>query len=266
MDARDGPFHFQRLRPVPERIMRVTQNALFDTLQRAEPFLDENAEHLAGVDFTAARKRLSEVLTSFSTHALDQDIGDRGAKGETAKQRQLRGKLRVEQMQPIATIARRNLRSVPEFRALQMPKQSVRGQAFNVSARGMADAATIHKDALVAHGLPSTFLDDLKAGVGKLETSMSEREKSRAQRVGATKGLAVEEKNGLTVLSVIDALVKKAVGEDNDALLRKWQSIRLVRSRTGPTSAPAATTQPQPAPATTPSTPAAVAGPAPTAP
>ena len=95
---------------------------------------------------------------------------------------------------------------------------------------------------------------------------MSEREKSRAQRVGATKGLAVEEKNALTVLSVIDALVKKAVGEDNDALLRKWQSIRLVRSRTGPSTAPAATTQPQPAPVTTPSAPTAVAGPAPTAP
>jgi hypothetical protein len=244
--------------------MRDTQNAVFGALQRGEHFLDENGVALSGVDFTAARKRLDEVLTSFSTHALDQDVGDRGAKGETAKQRQLRLKLRVEQMEPIAIIARRNLRSVPEFKSLQMPKQSVRGQAFNVSARGMADAATIHKDTLVAHGLPSTFLDDLKAGVDKLETSMSEREKSRTQRVGATKGLTVEEKNGQTVLSVLDALVQQALGGDNEALLRKRQSARLIRRSTGNSSAPAATTQV--APATAASTPAATAASAPAAP
>jgi hypothetical protein len=35
-----------------------------------------------------------------STHAVDQDANNRSAKGETEKQRQLRLKLRTEQMQP----------------------------------------------------------------------------------------------------------------------------------------------------------------------
>lgn len=233
--------------------MRDRQNAILDALQRTQRYLDENSAFLTGVDFTAARKRLDDVEATFSTHALDQDVGDRGAKGETAKQRQLRLKLRLEQMEPIAVIARRNLRSVPEFKALQMPKQAVRGQAFIASARGMADAATIHKDTLIAHGLPSTFLDDLKAGIAKLATSQSDREKSRTQRVGATKGLTVEALNGQTVLSVLDALVQQALGGDNESLLRKWQSVRLVRRSTANTAAaatPAAT--PAPAAATTP--------------
>lgn len=229
--------------------MRDTQNAVFDALQRSQRFFDENGVLLTGVDFTGARKRLDEVVESFAAHALDQDVGERGAKGETAKQRQLRLKLRLELLEPIATIARRNLRSVPEFKALQMPKQAVRGQGFIASARGMADAATIHKDTLVAHGLPSTFLEDLKAGIAKLEASMSDREKHRTQRVGATKGLTVEEKNGETVLSVLDALVQQSLGGSNDALLRKWQAVRLVRrstanttaTPTAPTSAPAST-------------------------
>jgi len=137
-------------------------------------------------------------------------------------------------------------------------------QTFRASARGMADAATVHKDTLVVHGLPATHLDDLEAGIVKLETSISDREKGRAERAGATKGLAVEEKNGQTVLSVLDSLVEQALGGDNESLLRKWQSVRRIRRRAvNTTSTPAPATQPTP---TTTSQPTPATGaPAPTA-
>lgn len=216
--------------------MRHAENAVFGALLRAERYLDENNALLSGVDFTAARKRLDTILRSFSGHAVDQNVGDRNAKGETAKQQQLRLKLRGEQMEPIAVIARHNLRSAPEFRSLQMPKRKAVGPAFIASAKGMADAAMIHKETLIEHGLPATFVDDFKAGIAKLESSMSDREKNRAQRVGATKGLAVERKNGQTLLSVLDALVQQALGSDNEALMRKWQAVRHVRRSTANTT------------------------------
>jgi hypothetical protein len=219
--------------------MKDKEDAVFDALIRAKPFLDENAALFTGADLTAARKRLDDVIASFSANAVDQNVGIRGAKGETAKQQQLRLKLRTEQMKPIATIARHNLRAVPEFKALQMPSKSVRGQAFIASAKGMSEAATIHKDTLVGHGLPPTFLDDLNTGIANLVTSQSDREKSRTLRIGATKALSLEEKNGQTVLSVLDALVQQALGGSNDALLRKWQSVRLVRRRTANVNTPA---------------------------
>ncbi len=239
------------------------QDALSNALSGAQGFLDENEAQLAGVDFTAARKRLDEVAASLSSHAFDQDVGDRGALAETAKQRQFRDKLRQEQMEPIALIARRNLRTAPEFTALQMPKPSTRGPAFLASGSGMADAATIHKDTLIAHGLPATFLDDFKAAIAKLSESLTVRQKNVSQRVKATEGLSVEEKKGRTVLRVLDALVKQAVG-DNAALLRQWKSARLIRRRPG--SRPGATA-PATTPAATPSaapTPAAVTAVAPT--
>lgn len=232
--------------------MKVRDDAVLDALQRAQPFLDENATALTSVDFTAARKRLDDVEASFSAHALDQDVGERVAKGETAKQLQLRMKLRSEQMQPIAVVARGNLRTVPEFKSLQMPKPRQHGQAFIASARGMADSAAIHKEILVAHGLPSTFLDDFTAGITKLEDSLNEREKSRTKRVGATKGLNVEAKNGRTVLRILDALMQQALS-DNEPLLRAWKSARLIRRRPGGNSAPPApATTSQTAPATAP--------------
>jgi hypothetical protein len=72
-----------------------------------------------------------------------------------------------------------------------------------------------------------------------------------ADDVGATKGCTVEEKNGETVLSVIDALVRQSLGGTNDALLRKWESVRLIRRTTANSSSVAATSQATPAPGTT---------------
>ena len=219
--------------------MKNTENAVLDALRRAQPFLDENAAALTGVDFAPARKRLDDVVTSFTAHAFDQDVGNRGAKGETAKQRQLRLKLRSHKMEPVALIARRNLRTTPEFKSLQMPKPSLIGPAFLASARGMADAAMIHQDTLVEHGLPPTFLDAFTAAVTKFEDSLKAREKNRSQRIEATKGLDVEEKHGRTVLNVLDALMQQALA-DNEPLLRAWKAARLIRRKPGGVATPAA--------------------------
>jgi hypothetical protein len=212
---------------------------VLDALQRAQGFLDENGTVLTGLDLTTARNRLDDVVASFTTHALNQDVGARGAKGETEKQRQLRITIRRDQMRPIAIIARQNLKSTPEFKALQMPRPSSHGPAFVASGTGMADAAMLHKDLLVGHGLQPTFLEDLKAGIAKYETSLSDRETHRNQRVGATKGLAVEERNGRTILKILDPQVMQAAGND-ESLLRAWQSARLIRRRSGRASGVAA--------------------------
>ncbi|MFL5613872.1 MAG: hypothetical protein ACJ796_09465 [Gemmatimonadaceae bacterium] len=221
--------------------MRQSQNAVLAALRRAHDFLLENAALLAVLlDLTGALRRLAKVLESFTAHAYDQDFGDRGAKGETAKQRQLRVSLRRHQMEPIAVIARGNLRKVPEFAALQMPKQWVRGQALIASANAMIDAAAKHHDMLIEQGLSSNFIDEFKEAVEKLASSMGERERSRTRRTSATKGLDVEEKNARMILNVLDAHLERVL-VDNEPLLRGWQGARLIRRQPGGPAAPAAT-------------------------
>jgi len=242
--------------------MRFLQNAVLAALKRVQAFLDEYAAVLAAlVDLTAARKRLDDVVASFSDHAYQQDAGNRGAKGETAKQRQLRLSLRSQQMDPIALIARKNLRSTPEFAALQMPKSSVVGEGFIASARAMADAATVHKDTFVEHGLPATFLDDFKAAITKLDSSITDREASFNRRLAATKGLDTKEKQGRLVLNVLDSLVEPALA-NNDALLRGWEGARKIRRRPGPTTPVPATPAPTTPTGGTPSTPSTSGTPA----
>ena len=122
--------------------MLSRQDAVQAALLRARRFATENAAQLtSAVDLTVARQRLDAVIASFTTHAVDQDANNRSAKCETEMQRQLRLKLRTEQMQPIAYVARRNLRSVPDFKALQMPRRTAKGGVFLASAQAMVNAA-----------------------------------------------------------------------------------------------------------------------------
>ena len=136
--------------------LRSIQGAILEALLRAQRFLTENQTQLSSsVDLTVVRRRLDDVITSFTTHAVDQEGSSRSAKGETEKQRKLRLDLRTQHMAPIAEIARRSLRAVPEFKSLQMPSRWTKGTAFLEIARAMLGGASIHKDALLERGLPA---------------------------------------------------------------------------------------------------------------
>lgn len=219
--------------------MKYRQIALLEALRRAQRFLDVNAALLTGVELAAARTRLDEVIVTLSEYALNQVAGDRHARRETSKQCELSHELRLELMQPIAVIARHCLRDVPEFKALQMPRAKARRHDLIARARCMAIAADAHKETFVAYGLPSSFVDDIEAAVTKIESSEHDRTCSRSQRASATAGLTVEERNGQTVLCVLDALVQQA-SHDNEPLLRAWKEARQVRRRSANTTSPAA--------------------------
>jgi len=238
--------------------MLVRQNAVNSALLRAQRFCAENLAELTDADLTTARKRLDDVIVSFSTHGVVQKATDREVKGENAKQQQLRLTLRTDVMRPIAEIARRNLRTVPEFRALQMPQFGVTGPAFIADATGMVQAATIHKQTLIERGMPADFLDQFQAALTQLQQSVSDRDQSLARRVGATQALADLEKEGRSVLKVLDAQIRRAL-RDNVALLAAWENARAIRRQaTTPTPAPTnqtTTSTSSAAPTSTPATP-----------
>jgi len=241
--------------------MRVRTNAVLAALLRARRFVTENlAQLMKAVDIAVVIMRLDGIIANLSAHAVDQDANNRSAKGETEKQRQLRLKLRTEQMKPIAEIARRNLRTVPEFKALQLPPRSAKGGAFLASAQAMANAATIHKEALLERGLPADFLDQFQATLTTLEGSISDREKSRTRRIGATKGLVFEEQEGRSLLRVLDAQVQRAL-RGNESLLATWKSARTIHERPASASTTSSTTPATPTttPANTPTTPVVAA-------
>lgn len=212
--------------------MMSRQNAVFEAARNSRRFCAENEAALKSVDMSVACKRLDDVIASFTIHAYDQDAHNRSAKGETEKQRQIRLTLRRQQMTPIAEIARRNLSTVPEFKELQLPPRSAKGGAFLASAQAMVDAALKYKDALLERGLPADSFDQFQGLLTTFAASVADREQNRNQRMGATKGLAFEEKEARSVLKVLDALVRRALG-GNAALLGAWDAARRIYYKSG---------------------------------
>jgi hypothetical protein len=218
--------------------MKYRESAVTEALKRVRSIFAEHREELSAAypdDFARAQQKVDEILARLTTLGVEQDSSARGALGETEKQRQLRLDLRKEWLHPIAVIARRNLRKVPEFTALEMPKASLVSHAFTASARGMAAAAEVHSEALIGYGLPETFVADLNRAVKEFEASLLDRESNRNRRVAATKGLEAATKEARTVLAVLDGLVRRWA-KGNEPLQRQWESARHIRHRPGPVS------------------------------
>ena len=239
--------------------MKSREEAVLETLQGMQRFLDDNTALLGAVNSSGARKTLDDIATQLATHAVDQFGGHRTSQAETAKQRQLRLSLRSDQMRPIAEIARQKLRAQPEFTKLSLPPSRFKGAKLTAAARDMANAAQTYTDVFVQAGLAADFVAQLRAAADRLDQSLGVRRESRGQRAGATTGLQAQTTEARKIIRVIDSLVRPKL-DTNEPLLRAWevashiQRARKTVSKTSTDQAPAAST-----PTATPSSPVPIA-------
>ena len=100
--------------------MQSTHSTVLNTLQRVQRFMDTSADALGTLNTSGYRRILDDVVTTLSSHAVNQAASKRVGSGETAKQRVLRNALKLNHMRPIAAVAAAQLKQVPEFVALKM--------------------------------------------------------------------------------------------------------------------------------------------------
>ena len=211
--------------------MRSEQNAVLDSLRRAQQFLDTHGDVVGPVS-ASTRQQLDDVVTQLSAMSIAQDSGARGSKGETSKQSALRVALRRKNMVPIAEIAKFKLRDVPEFAALTLPRSNAAAAKTVVAAYAMADAASAHAQTFIDNGLPATFADDLRAAANEVGASIADRNKQQGRRTGATADLGAEDQRGRGILRVLNALIRARI-DDDAGLLAEWASARTVRRKGG---------------------------------
>ena len=244
--------------------MIAQQIRKFDMLRRVQQFLDEFAAKLFGVNAPTARKALDQVVEDMRSNEAAQTSNTLNAKSQTAAQKALRAKLVTDHMRPVALIAAAHLRDVPEFKALQVPKLSVKAAVLVQDANAMAEAARPYQDVFVGNGRPATFIDDLVAAAEAVRASIDARGKSIATRAAARDGLKSTATQAHAVLRFLDAQVKSAAAGDAK-ILAAWNSAkRIGKGKVVPIEAtlPPSTISPTPtstpAPSTSPA-PAAVA-------
>ena len=211
--------------------MNNRQSRTVDTVRNVQAFLDSHAA-IIGATIAASRRNLDDAETELTGYADAQIVGNTVSRGETNRQRSLRATLRYAHMRPIAEVARQKLRDVPEFSALTMPSANATSTQLVAHAKAMGAAAAPYEAVFKSVGLPDDFLAALDSAADTLTASVTQRSDQSRRRLGATAGLAAEEKRAVSTIRLIDAIVRPKLGSD-DALLREWKAAKRVPRKTG---------------------------------
>ena len=205
-------------------------NTVLETLRAVQQFLDDNTAAV-GPGLDSSRRSLDDAATNLAAYVVHQDGGARGVLGATQKLRALRTGLRFDHMRPIAEIAKRKLPAKPEFMALKLPLANVSTAGLIAAAQAMADTAALHAQTFIDLGLAPDFIARLRASANELIQTMGARSQHRLKRSGATTGLAAEDKQGRSIIKLLDSLVRPRI-RSNATLIGAWNAA--IRSRKTP--------------------------------
>ena len=232
--------HHTRMKSIQstEDILNSLQERIYNTGRRIQAFLDANDAALGTINKSGMRAELDAVVIGLGQSGTQQAAGRVNAIGETAKQRALRLGLRINHMQPIASVARAKLHSVPNFHAMTMPDPNVRVVSLIAHAHGMAEAAGPYEQVFVDAGLAPGFLAALTVAADAVKASIDTRATAAGQRSNATASLrALQNRARLVFRALNDFVVPLLLGDAaKSGLLAQWRSARHVPLKGGPVS------------------------------
>jgi hypothetical protein len=218
---------------VIEMLIRVRQFGL--THASSFPAASSGAELLSVV---------AGAIENMEGHSADQSQHTRAARQQTRQKAAARHALR-ETMEAISRTARAMTRSTPGVQEKFRLPEDAREQSLLATARSFAADAEPLKDEFVRRGMPTTFLDDLRAQIQIVEQSLDGRAQKSAARVLATAAVAEAAESGRRAVRELDAVVRNVFSNDHSALA-EWESASRVER------APHRSRQDAPAPATSP--------------
>jgi hypothetical protein len=190
---------------------------------RVQGFLDAHADAVAGVVRPAVRARLDQLVKQMGDYALEQKATTSGALTATATQPQLRKEFYELFIKRIAIITKHVIGQVPEYDALVLKFDDTKEPSFVATANMLADAAEKYQDVLVANGLPSDFVAQMRALIGQLTTTTATRDRHVGRRVGATAALTAADRAFRELIAQLDSLLVPVL-KNNPAVLADWKA------------------------------------------
>ncbi|GAC1516926.1 MAG: hypothetical protein NVS1B4_15190 [Gemmatimonadaceae bacterium] len=211
--------------------MQATQERQLRAFKQVLAFLAANPPASPPANYAVQLKVLTDVADALMASATDQDSGLRVSRQHTREQRILREQLRLEHMQPIARIARAQLRTVPGIeKALHAPRRRVRSEALIIAANAMADATRPYAKIFVENGLLPSFITDLQATARQIDGSLDGRLGQLRRRSAATEAVRADIRRGRDAVVQLDAIVRPMYHR-NAQLKAGWHAAkRLPRS------------------------------------
>jgi len=205
---------------------------------RVQQFLNDHAAALGPVARSAAREQLNALVSAMGTSADVAATSRVMATGESARTRALRRALHMKHTRQIAAIARAELRDVPQFEALRLPRGNESTPRLVLRARAMAAVASEHADVFRAHQLPADFADQLLAAANAVERSVERHSTNSRDAAGAREQIAATRSRAHLVVRVLSTQVETAL-EGDATLLGQWKFAKRVGLRSATDQVPA---------------------------
>jgi hypothetical protein len=222
--------------------MKRNEAALADALDRVDEFLRQHRAVVAGPVTESALARFGSLRERLVGHMKTQAAARQLVRERTQQKRQLRRVAVEEHMRPITLLAQAELGASPA--TFRVPRMNARFGEVVATGYGLAEAATPHKEALVAAGLREDFIERLVAATDALRDATRARSDVAAQRTEAT---ALLEKDGRLArlrLRALDIAIRSAIKPDQP-LYDRWVNLSRVASTAATAVASDATPKPE---------------------
>jgi len=175
---------------------------------------------------------IDAAVERLRSHFVAQDSGDRESIKGTKTKQVARADL-TNALLAVSRTARAVVSGTPggagQFRVPLRGKD----QGLLSAANAIVAAATPLRDRFVAHNLPATFLDGLKAAIDAFEAAISRRSTAKESRAGARAEIQKQLSAALATVDQLDAVVINRLQGDA-GLLAEWKSARHVSRLTVP--------------------------------
>lgn len=205
---------------------------LIESYQRVQDFLGANPPPQPPPAYAAQKKALDDSVARLAVLASNESAGRKESRGETQRQRAVRGVLRENHLEPISRLGKALFDNPELQKSLSMPSAKLLSTRLIAEAKGMRDTVASYAQQFVAHGRPQDFLAQLDAAIDALRQAMLRRAATRGKHVGAKKGLKQELQTTRRAVSLLDAQVR-TVFRGNAELLAKWRTAKRVQLTPG---------------------------------
>ncbi|GAC1693113.1 MAG: hypothetical protein NVS9B3_11430 [Gemmatimonadaceae bacterium] len=219
--------------------MNARQQQILATFRDVVRFLRQHPPTAAPPAYTAALSDLRAATRELAAAAAEQRVAIRLRKQETARLRSLHQRLRTQQLQPIARVARAldGAINIPPGigQLLAAPKKRVRTAFLVIVARTVAEAAAPYVDSLEYNGISRGLLDELKATADTLEATVDSRGGLGGRRAAATAAVRDQIARGRRAVQLLDAHVRPQYSAD-PVLLHAWSAAKRTHALRGGSS------------------------------
>ena len=193
--------------------------------ERVRDFL--RAHQVEGVVEGAALTRLDELVARAQALEAQQRAGMLAARGSRERRVEVRHALQSKLLLYLSAVGSVAAGEDRELGArFRLPKVGP-NQAFASMARGMLEAATANKDALVSRGMTETLLTDIATEIEEFEQTLETTRTGRRDHVGASADLQAVMAEISGQMRVLNGIVLYRFG-DNAELMGAWLSVHSI--------------------------------------